>query len=87
LRIAVLFFTASPLPVEVEPPQLFFPIHFIQDYFAMLAKSTKEITSQSLQRNFLIRRKKFWNKEANQGTNRKMNLNLSVVLFLAPNVG
>jgi hypothetical protein len=38
---------------------LFFPIRFILGYSATLASYTKENTSQSSQRNFLIRRKRF----------------------------
>src|SRR3989344_7462502 len=54
-------------------------------YSNMAANFTKESTSQSSQRNFLIRCKRYWRNGANHAINRKMNLKHFAALSLAPN--
>src|SRR3989344_5971257 len=65
---------------------LSFPTHSIRDYSNMAVNSTKENTSQSSQRNFLIRRKRSYANEENQDINKRTNRKRFVALSLAPNV-
>src|SRR3989344_8342064 len=50
---------------------LSFPIRFTTDTFAMAVKSTRANTSQSSQRKFLIKSKKFYGKEESRRLKRK----------------
>src|SRR3989338_400478 len=65
---------------------LSFPIRSTLDYSNIVVNSTRENTSQSSQRNFLIRRKRFYASVESRGINRKMNRKHFAALSLAPNV-
>src|SRR3989338_1738899 len=63
---------------------LSFPIHSTTDISAIAVKFTRASTSQSSQRKFLIRRRKYSNSEADRTTSRKMNHKRFVDCFPAP---
>src|SRR3990172_6692077 len=65
---------------------LSFPILSTPDYSNMAVNFTKESTSQSSQRNFLIRRKRSYANEENQDINKRTNRKRFAALSLAPNV-
>ncbi|OHA22273.1 MAG: hypothetical protein A2W52_02715 [Candidatus Taylorbacteria bacterium RIFCSPHIGHO2_02_49_25] len=87
-KMSQLFWRNPALPPELErespkPKRLLSSqIHFILDYSNMVVKSTKESTSQSFQRNFLMKRRKCCGSVDNQNANRKMNRNHFAVSFL-----
>lgn len=93
LKIFLTFWrkTAFILPAASESNEtefpLSFPIRSTLGYFAMLAKFTKANTSQSSQRKFLTRFRKFWGREADHTTKLKTNRKRFVVYFIARLVG
>ncbi|PIQ80365.1 MAG: hypothetical protein COV79_00865 [Parcubacteria group bacterium CG11_big_fil_rev_8_21_14_0_20_41_14] len=79
------FWRNPALPLEPEresqkPKRLLYSqTHFTLDYLNMVVKSTKESTSQSFQRNFLMKHRKCCGSVDNQNANLKMNRNHFVV--------
>src|SRR3989338_11282518 len=82
-----IFWRNPALPPEPEresqkPKRLLSsPIRFTSDYSNMVVKFTKESTSQSFQRNFLMKHRKCYENVDNLNENHKTNLKPFAVLF------